>query len=117
MSHSQNMYQLILEMSKLKIVFRTTITSHDRKESTAEHSWSASMIAIILMNELKIEFPEIDELKIIKLVLIHDVVEIYAGDVIAFDEAARKDKEKIEAEALQKLMAIYPEFGKPLHGL
>ena len=59
----QNMYQLILEMSKLKLVFRNTITSSDRKESTAEHSWSASMIVIILMNGLKKEFSEINELK------------------------------------------------------
>ena len=41
------------------------------------------MITIILMNELKKEFSEIDELKTIKLALIHDIVEIYAGDVMA----------------------------------
>jgi len=40
------------------------LSSHDRKESTAEHSWSATMITIILMNELKKEFSNIDELKI-----------------------------------------------------
>ncbi len=111
------MYQLILEMDKLKLVFRNTTTSCDRKESTAEHSWSASMITIILMNELKKEFPNVNELKVIKLALIHDVVEIYAGDVMAFDIEARKNKEKVEAEALEKLMAIYPEFGQQLHNL
>ena len=117
MSNFQDMYQFILEMNKLKLVFRNTTTSHDRKESTAEHSWSASMITIILMNELKKEFSEIDELKTIKLALIHDIVEIYAGDVLAFDIEARKEKEKVEAEALKKLMAIYPEFGQHLHDL
>lgn len=117
MQNIQNSYQLILEMNKLKLVFRTTISSHDRNESTAEHSWSASMIAVILMNELKQEFQQIDELKTIKLALIHDVVEIYAGDVIAFDIKARKEKEKVEAEALKKLMAISPEFGEQLHDL
>lgn len=75
------------------------------------------MITIISMDELKKEFPEIDELKIIKLALIHDVVEIYAGDVMAFDMEARKDKEKIEEEALKKLMEVCPEFGQQLHGL
>jgi putative hydrolase of HD superfamily len=113
----QNMYQLILEINKLKLVFRNTTTHPERRESTAEHSWSASMIVMILMEELKKEFPEIDELKTIKLTLIHDVVEIYAGDVLAFDLEARKDKEKIEAEALEKLMAIYPTFGQQLHAL
>ena len=117
MQNISNVYQLILELDKLKLVFRNTITSPDRKESTAEHSWSVSMIVIILMERLKKEFAQIDELKMIKLSLIHDVVEIYAGDVIAFDVQARKDKEKIEAEALKKLMKIYPEFGKQLHGL
>lgn len=117
MTNIQNMYQLILEMNKLKLVFRNTTTNLDRKESTAEHSWSATMITFILMTELKKEFPDINELKIIKLTLIHDIVEIYAGDVMAFDVEARKDKEKIEAEALKKLMAIYPEFGQELHNL
>lgn len=117
MSDLQNIYQLILEMDKLKLVFRNTVTNPDRKESTAEHSWSASMIIMILMSELKKEFTEIDELKTIKLAMIHDVVEIYAGDVLAFDVQARKDKEKVEAEALQQLMAICPEFGKQLHDL
>lgn len=113
----QNMYSLILEMNKLKLVFRNTTTNPDRKESTAEHSGSASMIVMILMDELKKEFVEINELKAIKLALIHDVVEVYAGDVMAFDIEARKDKEKIEADALKKLMAIYPVFGKQLHDL
>src|SRR3990167_9840772 len=117
MPNIQNMYQLILEMNKLKLVFRNTTTNPDRKESTAEHSWSASMITIILMNELKKEFSEINELKTVKLTLIHDVVEIYAGDVMAFDTEARKDKEKIEAEALKKLMAVCSEFGQQLHDL
>ncbi|VVC75824.1 5'-deoxynucleotidase YfbR [Aquicella siphonis] len=117
MSVMQNAYQLILEMNKLKLVFRNTITSADRKESTAEHSWSASMIVIILMRELKNEFSEIDELKTIKLAMIHDVVEIYAGDVMAFDIEARQNKEKIEAQALKKLMSLDPEFGTQLHDL
>lgn len=117
MQDVNQMYKLILEMNKLKLVFRNTTTLPDRKESTAEHSWSAAMITIILMNELKKEFGDLDELKIIKLALIHDVVEIYAGDVMAFDIEARKDKEKIETEALIKLMAVNPEFGHELHDL
>jgi putative hydrolase of HD superfamily len=112
-----NNYQFILELTKLKQVFRNTITEQNRKESTAEHSWSVSMIVITLIDQLKNEFDNIDELKTIKLALIHDIVEIYAGDVMAFDVAARKDKEKIEAEALRKLMNVNPEFGQQLHDL
>jgi putative hydrolase of HD superfamily len=117
MSNVQNMYQLILEINKLKLIFRNTTTLPDRKESTAEHSWSVSMITLILMDELKKEFLHLDELKIIKLALIHDIVEIYAGDVIAFDIEARKNKVKEEADALEKIMLIYPDFGKQLYEL
>jgi len=116
-SNLNNKYQLILEINKLKQVFRTTVTGPDRRESTAEHSWSATMIALILMEEIKNEFPQIDECKILKLTLIHDIVEIYAGDVMAFDTLARKDKEKIETQALKQLMAIAPDFGQQLHDL
>ncbi len=113
----QEVYKLISELSELKLVFRNTQTAIDRKESTAEHSWSASMIVMIAMAELKQEFDEINELKAIKLALIHDLVEIYAGDVIAFDVEARKNKEKIEEEALKAIMALYPAFGNQLHDL
>lgn len=117
MKNINNSYQLILEMNKLKLVFRTTMTQPNRRESTAEHSWSVGMIVMILMDELKKEFPEIDELKTLKLALIHDVVEIYAGDVSAFDIEARKNKTKDEIAALDKIVAIHPEFGKQLHDL
>lgn len=113
----QNIYQLILELDKLKQVFRNTVTDSNRKESTAEHSWSVAMIVLVLLPELKKEFSEFNEFKILKLALIHDIVEIYAGDVIAFDLIARKEKEHIEIAALNKLIAIYPEFGKQLHDL
>lgn len=117
MSNILDLYQLILEMTKLKQVFRTTQSAPDRRESTAEHSWSATMIVVVLMNDLKKEFVEIDELKTIKLTLIHDLVEIYAGDVFAFDVTARKEKEKLEVEALKQLIGIAPDFGKQLHDL
>ncbi len=117
MSAMQAMYEFILEINKLKLVFRKTKTHPDRNESTAEHSWTAGMITMVVMDEIKQEFPGIDDVKVLKLALIHDIVEIYAGDVILFNTQARKDQEKIEHEALQKLMAIYPEFGNKLHTL
>ena len=92
--------------NKFLLFFRNTTTNSERNESTAEHSWSVSMIIIILIDDLKKEFGHIDELKTIKLGLIHDVVEIYAGDVMAFDVEARKNKEQVELEALKKLMLI-----------
>lgn len=117
MSAIHHAYQLILEMDQLKQVYRNTTTHEGRQESTAEHSWSAAMIVMILMDQLRIEFPDLDELKALKLILIHDTVEVYAGDVMAFDTAARKDKEKVEAAALKKLMAVSPEFAPQLNSL
>lgn len=117
MSTLNQVYNFILEIDQLKTVFRNTITLKDRAESTAEHSWSASMICMTIMSELKTEFSDLNELKILKLCLIHDIVEIYAGDVLAFDLKARKDKEAIEQAALEKLIQIAPEFGKELKPL
>jgi len=117
MENTQNAYQFILELNKLKLVFRNTLTNKERSESTAEHSWSAAMIIVVLMSELKKEFTAIDELKAVKLALIHDIVEIYAGDVIAFDAQARKDKHAVELDALEKLMQLNPIFGEQLHAL
>ena len=116
-SNLHKSYALISELSKLKVVFRNTKTQMDRKESTAEHSWSASMIVMILRDELKQEFTQIDELKIIKLVLIHDIVEIYAGDVMVFDREARKNKAAEEIAALEQLKNLYPDFGHQLNDL
>lgn len=110
-------YKLILELNKLKLVFRNTTTATDRNESTAEHSWSAAMITILLMDKLREEFGPIDELRAIKLALIHDIVEIYAGDISAFDIQGRRDKEIVEREALVKLIAIAPDIGKQLYAL
>jgi putative hydrolases of HD superfamily len=117
MNTQAQLFTFILEMNRLKTVFRNSTTLPDRKESTAEHSWSVGMITMVLMNELKQEFPDIDELKAIKLSLTHDMVEIYAGDVMAFDIQARKDKEADESKAMEKLQAIYPEFGTQLSQL
>ena len=64
MSSLNTQYALLLEINKLKLVFRNTAISTLRKESTAEHSWSVSMIILILMQELKKEFTELDELKL-----------------------------------------------------
>ncbi len=113
----QESYSLISELSKLKLVFRNTVTHSERQESTAEHSWSASMIVMILMAQLKEEFAAIDELRAIKLALIHDIVEIYAGDVFAFDVDARKNKEQVEIDALHDIIGLCPTFGEQLKHL
>lgn len=113
----QESYRLISELGKLKLVFRNTQTNSERKESTAEHSWSASTIVMILMAQLREEFHTVDELKAIKLAMIHDIVEIYAGDVFSFDLEARKSKEKEEIAAMETIVELCPTFGAELKSL
>jgi putative hydrolase of HD superfamily len=110
----QKMYDLILEMDHLKIVLRNTLTKNQISERSVEHAWSTGMIALILMEQLKKEFPEIDELKIVKLCMIHDTVAVYS-EALNHDPAL--DRKKIELEAIKKLMAVHPEFGKGLYNL
>lgn len=114
MSNLDNSYQLILEINKLKTVFRNNQTTSDRRESSAEHSWSTTMICLILMPELKQEFPDLDETKIIHLALTHDLVEIYAGDVSTFNVAARVQKAVDEADLIQNFKHIDHDFGSQI---
>lgn len=98
--------KFILEIDKMKTIFRRTyISDGSRKENDAEHSWHLALMAMVL----KDYFPEaIDLLKVIKLVLIHDLVEIYAGDTYLYDEVGNLDKAKREQEAADKLFNMLP---------
>lgn len=87
----------------LKRELRHSWLSDGRRESVAEHTWSMSLLAILLFNEIKVE---IDQLKVLKMIIIHDLVEIYAGDMPAFEAAKGKqqEKEELEQEALKNLL-------------
>jgi len=95
------------EIEKLKLVEREIYLSNRvRKENNAEHSWHMCMILMLLEKELK----DFDLLKTYKMLLIHDLVEIYAGDVCAFDP--KKDlvgKGKKEEKAAEKLFSLLPD--------
>lgn len=99
----------ILELDKLKGVYRQTTVPSDssRQENSAEHSWHAAMMAMIFQSYAT---EEIDINRVTKMLLIHDVVEIYAGDTFAFaDQAILDAQEAKEIEALNKLFALLPE--------
>ncbi len=96
----------IIEVDKLKHVMRRTILiDESRRENDAEHSWHLAMAAIILQ-EYAIEAINME--RVLKMVIIHDLVEIYAGDTFAFDVEANKDKEKREMEAAETLFMQLP---------
>ncbi|MBI2579786.1 MAG: HD domain-containing protein, partial [Candidatus Aenigmarchaeota archaeon] len=92
----------LLEIEKLRGVKRMVYTSDGRKETTPEHVWHMCMYAILLGNG------KADMLKMLKMILVHDIVEVYAGDASVWNEKAREGKAKKEQEAAEKLFAMLP---------
>lgn len=93
----------LIEIDKVKNILRmTSIADGSRRENDAEHSWSLAMMALLFHEYM----PHTDILKVIKMVLIHDLVEIYAGDTFAFDETGYEDKEEREQLSADKIFGI-----------
>src|SRR5512136_276337 len=77
----------IRELDKLKSVFRRTyLLDSSRTENSAEHSWQIALMALLLIEYA--DDPDVDPLTVAKMLLIHDVIEIEAGDTYIYDEAA-----------------------------
>ncbi len=99
--------KFITEIDKLKQVFRQNIViGTKRNENDAEHSWHLAVMAMIF-SEYSIE-KNIDIFKVIKMLLIHDLVEIDAGDTFCYDEKGYEDKDEREQKAAQRLFNILP---------
>ena len=98
--------RFILEIDKLKTVSRRTyLLNADRFENTAEHSWHLAIMAILLAehaNEI-VNVP-----RVIRMVLIHDIVEIDAGDTYYYDSVASLDKAEREGQAADRLFGMLP---------
>lgn len=99
--------EFILKIDKEKEIFRQThISSGVRRENDAEHAWHMAIMTWLLSEYAN---EEIDVLKTIMMVLTHDLVEIYAGDTYAYDEAGKATEKIREQEAADKLFGILPE--------
>ena len=98
-----------------KIGRQTYLADASRKENDAEHAWHMAIMTLLL-SEYSNE--KIDVLKTVSMLLIHDLVEIYAGDTYAYDEEAKKTQKERELAAANKLFGILPEDqGQYLRGL
>lgn len=98
--------EFLLEIDKLKTILRrTTLTDGSRRENSAEHSWHLAVMALILSEYAN---TKIDLLRVIKILLIHDLVEIDAGDTFVYDLQGNRDKEEKEGKAAERLFGLLP---------
>lgn len=104
------------EIDKMTGVYRRTmLLSKERRENDAEHSWHIAVMAL-LFKEYCVEEPSVE--RAIKMLVVHDLVEIYAGDTFAYDDKGNEDKEAREAAAADKLFSqIPPEQGQEIRSL
>lgn len=106
MNRLNKQIEFIIEIDKIKEIYRhTSLFGKERKENDAEHSWHICIIAMVLSeyaNEINI-----DMLKILKMLLIHDLVEIYAGDYIIYTDKIDEKKKK-EIEGAEKIFSLLP---------
>lgn len=95
------------EIDKMTQVYRRTLLiSGVRQENDAEHSWHVAVMAL-LFKEYCIEEPNVE--RAIKMLVVHDLIEIYAGDTFAYDVKGNRDKAEREALAADKLYSQLPE--------
>ncbi len=96
----------IIETDKLKKIYRKTyLADGSRFENDAEHSWHLALMAILLSEYSN---RSVDILKVIKMVLIHDIIEIDAGDAYCYDEAANEGKAEREMVAAKRIFSLLP---------
>ena len=96
----------LVELDKLKCILRqTTLMDGSRRENSAEHSWHLAMLAILL-GEYAGE--PVDPLRVVKMVLVHDVIEIDAGDTFCYDADANLDRAERETRAAERLFGLLP---------
>lgn len=99
--------EFIKEIDKIKFIQRRTkLFNSNRNENDAEHSWHLAVMAIILS---EYSDTKIDLLKVIKMVLIHDIVEIDAGDTFIYDQNKNHDNTEEELKAAKRIFGILPE--------
>ena len=106
--------RFIREVERLKSVERTAWTTSGRRESTAEHSWRLALLAMVLCGE----YPRLDRLRVLQLVLVHDLGETYDGDIPAVAQGDPAAKERVERAAVERLAGCLPEgAGRELRGV
>lgn len=99
--------EFIREIDKEKLIKRQNyLTDCETHENDAEHAWHMAIMVLLLKEYSN---TDIDVLRTISMLLIHDLVEVYAGDTYAYDEEGKKTQAEREAKAADKLYSLLPE--------
>ncbi|MGF1748946.1 MULTISPECIES: HD domain-containing protein [Vibrio] len=108
MKRLEQQLTLLMELDKLKSVLRRTRikSSAGRFENSAEHSWHVAMMALLLEEHAN---EPVDIAVVVKMLLLHDMVEIDAGDTFVYDVAASLEQEQKELAAANRLFAMLPQ--------
>lgn len=97
----------IYEIDKLKYIQRKTrLFNSERAENDAEHSWHLAMMTIVLAEHSNVK---VDVLKVLKMVLIHDIVEIDAGDIFLYDTTTSHTNTEAERMAAERIFGLLPK--------
>ena len=89
-----------------QIARRTVLIDKSRRENDAEHSWHIAVMAMLFKEYVK---EPVDVGRVVQMCVVHDLIEIYAGDTFAYDEKGNMDKEERERLAADKLFSLIPE--------
>jgi len=96
----------LVECDRLKEIFRQTLNSQSRRqENDAEHSWALCLFVITLAEHAN---ERVDVLHVLRMLLIHDLVEIDAGDTFAYDTVRIRDQHEREARAADRIFGLLP---------
>jgi putative hydrolase of HD superfamily len=108
--------RFLLEIDALKTVLRRSLLADgSRRENSAEHSWHLAMLAIVLAEHAA---EPVDLAKVVRMVLVHDIVEIDAGDTYIYDTDGYLTKDARERAAADRIFALLPaDQGAELRGL
>lgn len=97
----------ILEIDKLKSVLRRSyLIDENRRENSAEHSWHLTVMALVLAEHAN---TPIDLLRTLKMLIVHDIVEVDAGDTFCYDESANESKADRERAAAERIFGLLPD--------
>ncbi|ELB2104241.1 TPA: HD domain-containing protein [Vibrio parahaemolyticus] len=107
MERLEKQLALLIELDKLKSVLRRTRvkSAEGRLENSGEHSWHVALMAVLMEEHAN---APVDICRVMKMLLIHDVVEIDAGDTFVYDIAASKEQAEKEIKAAERLFGMLP---------